>query len=67
MQVTVKEKTKYKVLKQLSVILYQNPYKKEKDQLCLTIYVFRPHNTMFFNLLAHLIKSFLILHSYPTF
>lgn len=55
MQVTVKGKIKWYVLKQLSVILYQKPYKK-KYQLCLTIYVLRPHNTMFLNLLTYLIK-----------
>lgn len=56
-QVSVKGKIKWNVLKQLSVTLYQKPYKKEKDQLFLPIYAFRPHNTMFLNLLTYLIKS----------
>lgn len=38
-------------------MLYQNPYRKKKDQLCLTIYAFRPQNKMFLNLLTYLIKS----------
>ena len=57
MQVTVNGKIKQKVLKQLSVVLYRNPYKDEKDELCLNIYVFRAHNVMFLVLMVNLIKS----------
>lgn len=53
MQVTVNGKIKQKVLKQLSVVLHQNPHKEEKDELCLNIYIFRPHNVMFLVLMAN--------------
>lgn len=57
MQVTGNGKIKQKVLKQPSVILEQDPYKEEEDELCLNIYVSRPHSVMFLGLMANLIKS----------
>lgn len=57
MQVTVNEETNQQVLKQLSVILNQNPYKEEKDELCLNIHVFRLYNIIFLVFMANLIKT----------
>lgn len=53
MQVTVNDKIKEKVLKHLSVVLHQNPYKGKKDERCQNIYVFRPHNVMFLVLMTN--------------
>lgn len=56
MEVAVNGKINQKVLKQLSVVLHQNPYKDEKAELCLNIYVFRPRDVIFLVLMGNLIK-----------